>query len=95
MSSTSPGTLPGTTSDSSAAGKHVVASFHARVSPSRTNASTAHCRPLAYCRLFRCSSARCSRSSSDDGGRSDTSGSLCPRKIAAFPSSAVTVSPTW
>ena len=29
------------------------------------------------------------------GGGSAMSGSLCPRKIAALPSSAVTVSPTW
>ena len=95
MSSTRPGTFPGTTSGTSAAGKQVVASLHARRSPSRTQASTAHCRPCAYSRGPRCSSSRCSRSSSLPSGGSSRSGSLCPEKIAAFPSSAVTVRPTW
>ena len=95
MSSTSPGTFPGTTSWTSADGKHVVDSRHARVSPSRTAASTAHCRPFAYMRVARCSSSRCSRSSSEPDSGAAMSGSLCPQKIAAFPSTAVTVSPTW
>ena len=96
MSSTSPGTLPGTTSGTSAAGKQVVASRHARSSPSRTSASTAHCRPCAYSRVPAVQQRQVqplviAAATADPPAR----GRCARRRSPRFPSSAVTVSRTW
>ena len=89
MSSTSPGVSagsPATTMLTSAAGKQVVRSRHARASPSRTSASTAHWRPVAYRRWARCCSASRRSSSSLSRCTSGRSGSLWPRNTAGSPS---------